>query len=276
MLAGRSLKSVIKLVMNLFQTKEYLEIFAKHFCREQDIVDGIWEKQGDKLLLLGMKPVLGNEEVTDFGYSNIATLPVGYKHFQLDYIREDSATYTRFKDQAEKIEVSPFIDLPATWEEYLTGLERKHRKEIKRKFKRLEEVEHEFINEANFPEFIRLHRLSDPAKNKFMSPAMADFFQDVLEVKIPGWKTDLSFIKIDGQYAAGVVGFESDDEYWLYNSGYDPRFNFYSTGLLLKALTIKRAIEAGKKKYDFLRGGERYKYELGAKDLSLYRIEIHQ
>ncbi len=276
MLAGRSLKSVIKLVMNLFQTKEYLEIFFKHFCREQDIVDGIWEKQGDKLLLLGMKPVLGKEEVTDFGYSDIATLPVGYRHFQLDYIREDSATYTRFKDRAEKIEVSPYIDLPASWDEYLAGLERKHRKEIKRKFKRLEELEYEFVNENNMPEFIRLHRLSDPAKNKFMSSAMAGFFQDVLGTKIPGWQTSLSFLKIDGQYAAGVVGFDSGDEYWLYNSGYDPRFNFYSAGLLLNALTIKLAIEAGKKKYDFLRGSERYKYELGAKDLNLYRIEINQ
>ena len=262
--------------MNLFQTKEYLNVFSRHFCRQEDIVDGLWEKYQGKLILLGMKPVLGKEEVTDFGHTDITIFPPGYKQIQLDYIREDSATYTRFKDQAEKIEVSPYIDLPVTWEEYLAGLERKHRKELKRKFKRLEGADHEFINETNLPEFIRLHRLSDPAKNQFMSPAMAVFFEDVMTAAIPGWQTILSFLKIGDQFAVGVVGFVSRDEYWLYNSGYDPQFNYYSAGLVLKAQMIKWAIENGKKKYDFLRGGERYKYELGAKDLNLYRIEIHQ
>ena len=68
--------------------------------------------------------------------------------------------------------------------------------------------------------------------------------------------------------------FANQDELWLYNSGFDPEFSFYSTGVVLKALSIKKAVEDGKKKYDFLRGGERYKYELGAKDLQLFRIEM--
>ena len=66
----------------------------------------------------------------------------------------------------------------------------------------------------------------------------------------------------------------SCNEWWLYNSGYDPSYSFYSVGLLLKAQSIHWAIEQGKKKYDFLRGNERYKYDLGAKNLRLYRIEI--
>ena len=72
-------------------------------------------------------------------------------------------------------------------------------------------------------------------------------------------------LKIEGKIATGIMSFESQDEYWLYNSGYDPEFSYYSVGLLLKAHSIKKAIEAGKKKYDFLRGNERYKYELGGK-----------
>ncbi|MBU1322832.1 GNAT family N-acetyltransferase, partial [Patescibacteria group bacterium] len=123
-------------------------------------------------------------------------------------------------------------------------------------------------------EFVRLHRLSDPKKNKFMSEPMAEFFKDVYEAKIPGWQGRLDFLKIEGKFAAGIISFVSQDEWWLYNSGYDPEFSFYSAGLLLKAFSIKQAIEDGKKKYDFLRGGERYKYELGGKDLQLYRIEI--
>lgn len=257
----------------MFQTKEYLEVFTKHFCEEKDIVEGIWEKVEDKLILLGMKLVLGGEEVTDYAKTDIKDLPKGDKKIQLDYVREDSETYRRF-GPGQKQEVSPYIDLPKTWEEYLDGLKRKHRKEIKRKIKRLETVEYQVAQEDNLAEFVRLHRLSDPKKNKFMSEPMAEFFKDVYKTKFPGWQASLSFLKIDDKYAAGIMSFVSQDEWWLYNSGYDPEFSFYSAGLLLKAFSIKQAIEDGKKKYDFLRGGERYKYELGGKDLQLYRIEI--
>jgi CelD/BcsL family acetyltransferase involved in cellulose biosynthesis len=109
-----------------------------------------------------------------------------------------------------------------------------------------------------------------------MSEPMKAFFWDVVTATIPGWETNLCFLKINDIPAAGVITFESEIEVWLYNSGYDPQFASYSVGLLLKAHKIKKAIEAGKKKYDFLRGAERYKYDLGAKDLQLYRIEINQ
>lgn len=268
--------------MNLFATPEYLAVFAKNFCRNEDIVDGIWERFPGGLILLGMKPVLGEEEVTDFGPAEISGLPVGFSRIQLDYTREDSRTRQYLKSAFAKSygetkqEVSPFIDLPASWKEYLAGLERRQRKEIKRKFKRLEEVNYEFAAENNPEEFFRLHRLSDPHKNKFMSRPMEAFFRELLATPIPGWEKHLDFLKIDGQYAAATVSFISQDEWWLYNSGYDPQFNYFSPGVVLKAQTIRLAIAAGKKKYDFLRGSERYKYDLGAKDLPLYRIELSQ
>ena len=40
-------------------------------------------------------------------------------------------------------------------------------------------------------------------------------------------------------------------------------------------MAIKNAIEAGKATFDFLRGGERYKYELGAEDRYVYRLTVH-
>lgn len=261
--------------MNLFQTQEYQEIFKKNFCEEKDIVDGIWEVYRDKLILLGMKPVLGGQEVTDYAKTDIQKPPLGYKKIQLDYVREDSGTFANLQGTSLKVgkqEVAPYVDLPGSWEEYLSGLKRKYRKELKRKIKRLETVGYQVTQEDNLAEFVRLHRLSDPAKNKFMSEPMARFFKDVCEIKFPGWQTVLSFLKIEGKYAAGIMSFVSENEWWLYNSGYDPEFSYYSAGLLLKAWSIRQAIEAGKKKYDFLRGSERYKYELGGKDLQLYRV----
>jgi CelD/BcsL family acetyltransferase involved in cellulose biosynthesis len=49
-----------------------------------------------------------------------------------------------------------------------------------------------------------------------------------------------------------------------------------SVGLLNKALCIKQAIEEGRNAFDFLRGPERYKYDLGGTDRLLYRIAVRR
>ena len=52
----------------------------------------------------------------------------------------------------------------------------------------------------------------------------------------------------------------------LYASGFDPAFAARSPGALVIARAIEAAHEAGARRYDFLRGGEAYKYEWGARD----------
>lgn len=286
--------------MGLFQLREYQEVFAKHFCRKEELIwtkYGGFSSKGEVVKFLGMETVLGGEEVTDYGdikaqdkrsaWSEVIRelKEKGFKKLQLDYVREDSETYSFFKDDKsldvtrDKQEVAPYIELPESFDEYLGTLKRKHRKELKRKIKRIER-ENSFYQctretvEQDFEEFVRLHRLSDPQKNKFMSEKMKRFFWDVKTMKVEGWQSHLCFLKIEDKPVASIMTFESDEEVWLYNSGYDPEFSYYSVGLLLKSYKIKKAIEAKKKRYDFLRGGERYKYELGGKDLQLYKIEI--
>lgn len=284
--------------MSLFQTREYQEIFAKNFCKDESLFwteFGGFELVGDVVMFLGMKPVLSGEEVTDYGeivaedkreaWERLMAdfKKRGFLKLQLDYVREDSETYRYFSNlQGSTLkvqEVAPYIELPDSWEEYLGSLERKHRKELKRKIRRLEEKESFYqckpeTVRQDFEEFVRLHRLSDPQKSKFMSEKMKEFFWEVKMTNFPGWQSHLCFLKMEGKVVAGVMTFESEDEVWLYNSGYDPEYSYYSVGLLLKSYKIKKAIEEGKKRYDFLRGKERYKYELGARDLQLYGIEL--
>lgn len=300
----------------IFQSTWYLETFIKHFSQlDQVILLGIFkeeqfvgyaafEKVKDKVVFLGMKPVLSEEEITDYGdvflndwSSEIVTQAweAIWKWFddnnisslQLDYVRGDSETYKTFKENKTgrvsavitDQEVSPYITLPDSWEEYLASLNRKERKELKRKMNRLDTVKSFRICsketlEQDFEEFIRLHRLSDPKKQRFMNKKMKSFFWDLFEAKKNSWETNLCFLTIDSKYAASVMTFEFEDKIIAYNSGYDPAYDFYSVGLLLHAFKIKQSIEKKKKLYDFLRGGERYKYDLGAKTLQLYKIII--
>ncbi len=286
--------------VGLFQLGEYLKVFAKNFTDKDKVIllegeggYGGFEVVKDKVMFLGMKPVLGKEEVTDYGdivaedyeqaWEGMLSWfkEKGYKKLQLDYVREDSETFKALKDKGKvmKQEVAPYIELTDSWEEYLESLERKHRKELRRKIKRLEEASSFYdckkeTVKRDFEEFVRLHRLSDPDKKKFMSEEMKQFFWEVKTGRYEGWWSNLCFLKMKNKPVAGVMSFESEKEVWLYNSGYDPEYSYYSVGLLLKAYKIKKAIEEGKKRFDFLRGGERYKYELGGKNLQLYRIEV--
>lgn len=293
---------------NPFQSSWYLDIFTKHFCTAENIFlfgfydgekyigHGAFEKIDNKVIFLGMKPVLNNQEVTDYG--DITLNPMhknnykevwdeilkwfsqnGIQLLRLDYVRENSQTYELFKDYIVEQSTAPYIILPKTWDEYLESLERVDRKELKRKLRRLETVQYTYRSidtstQADFEEFVRLHKLSSGEKDQFMSDLMKQFFLDLITVEKKDWKTNLSFLQIEGKNASAILSFENQSELFGYNSGYDPSFNYYSAGLLLHAFKIKEAIEKGKKTYDFLRGTERYKYDLGGKDMNLYKIEM--
>jgi hypothetical protein len=45
-------------------------------------------------------------------------------------------------------------------------------------------------------------------------------------------------------------------------------------GLLCKILCLKESIEKGRKKWNFLKGGEPYKYQLGGQEVPLYSCQI--
>jgi CelD/BcsL family acetyltransferase involved in cellulose biosynthesis len=47
-----------------------------------------------------------------------------------------------------------------------------------------------------------------------------------------------------------------------------------SPGLVLLARCVEDAIRSGLREYDFLRGRERYKYDLGGRDRIVYRVTI--
>ena len=75
--------------------------------------------------------------------------------------------------------------------------------------------------------------------------------------------------------AAAMLGFDYNNEFLLYNSGYDPsQFANLSPGNVLTSYTIQHAIELGRSRYDFLRGAEVYKFRFGAEAEPVYDLDI--
>lgn len=181
-------------------------------------------------------------------------------------------------------DVSPGIVLPKTWDDYLLGLSKKNRHELRRKLRRLEaEGSYNFYNvnvasalDQPLDDFFHLMRSSSNDKALFLTPERERFFRRVAEGFSECNMLKLFFLDIGGKRVASALCFDYRNVMFLYNSGYDPDYGSLSVGLLVKTLCLKTAIERGDTYFDFLRGPERYKYDLGASDVRVYRMNIHR
>lgn len=179
-------------------------------------------------------------------------------------------------------DVSPVIELPPTWEEYLGQLDKKQRHEIRRKLRRLEEAGGRWqvqrtgdgMNTA-VAQFIDLHKKSQPDKHLFMDARMQQFFVEMAQTLDRHQWVQIEFVEVNGVRAAALFNFVYADRVLVYNSGFDPsQFAPLSPGVALFALSIRNAIGEKRRAYDFLRGDEDYKYRFGAKNTEIYELHI--
>lgn len=217
--------------------------------------------------------------------------PMRWKQFELFSLRPESVVRRYFLPLASRRgmkvtevqeDVCPQRDLPATWEEYVSLLDRNSRHELRRKQRRLlpePTVSFQTITspetlESDMADFLRLFLDSKEAKTQFLTPVMEAFFKDAVRMSYANGWLRLFFLDISGTRAAAAIVFDVGDTYYLYNSGYDKQFSQLSVGLILKARCIEEAIIAGKRRFDFLRGREPYKYDLGGVDQPVYRCLV--
>jgi CelD/BcsL family acetyltransferase involved in cellulose biosynthesis len=180
-------------------------------------------------------------------------------------------------------EAAPYIPLPGDWEAYLETLDRKQRHEVRRKLRRAEaeaEVRWSRLEDpAGLEEavnnFIRLHRASHPEKDAFMTPPMEAFFRDMAGATMAAGWLNLYTLWLDDRPAATMWCFDYGNDLLVYNSGFDPAWRpELGSGIVLLGNCIQDAIARGKARFDFLRGGEVYKYRFGAVDSAVYHLVV--
>lgn len=189
-----------------------------------------------------------------------------------------------FQTEIVEEDVSPFSALTQTWDEYLAGMRKKDRHELRRKLRRLDAADgaHQYSCDdpeavaASMPDFFRLMRASSHDKDGFLTDERELFFKDMAVGLAEKGIFKLFFLEVNETRVATCIVFDYAGEYLLYNSGYDPEYSSLSVGLLNKALCLKEAVEEGKSKFDFLRGTERYKYDLGGRDQTVYQMTIRR
>ena len=176
--------------------------------------------------------------------------------------------------------VSPVLALPDSYDDYVQSLGKKERHELRRKVRRLEgagAARFRFASDSErslvLDRFFELHRLSRGEKADFMTPEAERFFRDIADALAPLDRLRLGVLSFDGADAAVLYGFSLGPVLALYNAAYDPGLASLSVGIVSHAWEIKEAIEQGYTAYDLLRGDEPYKYDLGAKDRWLGRLD---
>ena len=71
-----------------------------------------------------------------------------------------------------------------------------------------------------------------------------------------------------------MLAFDDGQTCFLYNAGMDPEAREVSPGITGTAEYLKNRLAAGRRRFDFLRGDEPYKYEWGAVDEPIARLLV--
>ncbi len=254
--------------------------------------------------------LIGHVDVTDYMdfivdvdeqeavYSELATYlseahGSDYDAIGLANIPEASPTYTAFPDvlrvqgfdvSFEENDVAPLIQLPQSYDDYLSNiLDSKQRKEAKRKMRRAEGGEYEVAwyivgSDHNLAEeserFLSLMAAADTEKAAFLQNGQhVDFFNRIVPLANDGGWLQLMFLTIDGNACAAYFNFDYNNRIYVYNSGLDPdNYGALSPGIVLTQYAIQHSIEQGRAVFDFLRGNETYKYLMGGSDTRVYQL----
>jgi CelD/BcsL family acetyltransferase involved in cellulose biosynthesis len=215
----------------------------------------------------------------------------GIRELHLETVRPDSAVAIhliplaqerKYKVDYHQSDVSADLDLPASWDEYLALLDGKQRHEIKRKMRNLSDlgetsfraIEKKEEIPAAVDSFLKLFPESRGDKAQFMTGPMQIFFRSLTETLAEIGIARFAALELSGKPLAMVLYFDYNDNVYLYNSAYDPAYKSMSVGIISKTMCIQDNIAKKKRKFDFLKGSEQYKYYLGGKEIKLYSCHI--
>ncbi|HLB24104.1 MAG TPA: GNAT family N-acetyltransferase [Dehalococcoidia bacterium] len=296
-----------------FVTPAWQQVWLRHFQGEKNLRI-LTLRDGERLVAVA--PLLCNESAEFVGHHSIcdymdAIITPGFEravltallgrlasdgvtHLDLRGLREDSpllpalleaaasAGYTATKEEEA---LSPNVELPATWDDYLGTLSKKDRHEMRRKMRRLDsagDIQMRIITTAEeaaplLDTLFHLMRISNHHKEEFLDrPGMQEFFRDMTVTMADAGMLRLYALYLDDVPVAMVHNLDVGGTLYMYNSGYDPAYSHYAVGLMSKALLVRDAIESGRTRVDFMRGDESYKYDLGGKDRHVYRVLLEK
>lgn len=168
--------------------------------------------------------------------------------------------------------ICPYIIIPESFDALFNDLRSKFRKNLRRGLRQLQEKHKvKFERYENFGSaehamkiFFKLHQerwKSRQMLGVFNTSKTCNFFTDVAKrFSEKGWLA-LYFLTVDGNPVAATYNHLYNQKMYFVLGGSDPDYDRYSVGHLLIQKTIEHCVLNKIREFDFLKGGESYKFD---------------
>jgi CelD/BcsL family acetyltransferase involved in cellulose biosynthesis len=169
-----------------------------------------------------------------------------------------------------------FIDLPATWPEYLEALVPAFRPLLTRYPRRLQSrfnvsiarCEHEADLASSLDALFTLHQMRWSGRGEpgaFSNPERRDFYLRMAHAfQARGW-LEFWLLRLDSEIVAAQFCFRYRDTVSLLQEGFHPKYAAEKVGYALRAHVLQEMIKTGARRYDFLGGADTYKAKFSAR-----------
>jgi len=180
----------------------------------------------------------------------------------------------------------PYIALPATFDDYLARLSSSNRQFVKRSVSSFEAWAQDDVQwrEARTVEELEhassilraLHHERWSAAGQrgvFASRRFREFHDEVMRELLSAGALELSWLVVRNEPVAALYNFSWNGKVYFYQSGRKLDLpNQVRPGIVAHILAIRRAIEAGRREYDFLGGASQYKRKLATASRPLLTV----
>lgn len=178
---------------------------------------------------------------------------------------------TGFPHRMQQENVCPYLELPATFEEYRKGLSKNTRSLLNRRGRQLEEAGCELRRLSGrdevarfLPRLFELHEArwrQEGQTGTFIRRGFKEFLSDFVARAPAGVEPFVWALFEKDRAIAGLLFFRCGDTVMYYQGGWDPDSPHarLSPSFALMAKAIAGAIDDGCRTFDFLRGDESYK-----------------
>lgn len=180
--------------------------------------------------------------------------------------------------------ICPYIELPETFEQYLSALSSNTRQKLRRLLRQLETDPSLKITRSRpetYPQDVAIlsklwYQKHVPEKGEKRAAHLANLFQEVIMLGLAAGSVYLAILWRAGTPVAAQANYIDlvKRDALFHVGGRDETVRDLSAGLMLQAHCIRWAIANGLKRYDFTVGNEPYKYSLGAQDRQIASAEV--
>ena len=168
--------------------------------------------------------------------------------------------------------VCPFVTPKENWEAYLAKRGRNLRSNLRRKTRKLYEINAETFHVLTSPrdcdyamtQLFRLHDLRFKQlgeESKFVGPLRKTFHFAISKRFAESDILRIFQLRKDTKVLATLYCFLYNNELFYFQAGMDPEWHKSSVGMVLMGKVIHYVHKEGFKRFDFMRGSEAYKYK---------------